>query len=449
MKRKIKRIFIGPHEIAGYYKNLSHGFQKLGIKCDYITYGHHPFEYGGETKPPRIITAIRLLYDFRQRSRIPIPLRTASTLIIEILQAFWTVQALCRYDTFIFGFGQSLMPRYNIDLILLKALGKTVISNIGHGSESRPPVMDGSIQSKDGLTQPSTEEVNALTQARKNKVARIERFSTIVIGAPYSTTQFASQKLINWFALGIPFTNENLTTPELTTNSRINPQYENRPIRILHSPSHPAAKGSALIIDCINNLKAKGFQIELTLLHGKKNDEVLSEISLCDFVVDQVYSDTPMAGFATEAAWFGKPAIVGGYALNSLRRFTPEGMWPPTKICTPAELQQAIEELILNPAERSRIGTIAQNFVHTKWNSKDVAQRYLILINREIPDEWWIEPRAVTYFEGCGQPLEQTQLRIHQMLEQFSISSLRLDHRHDLVSVVMDLNKNYNTHGRK
>ena len=34
----MRRIFLGPVEIAGYYHNLAQGFKELGIPCDHICY---------------------------------------------------------------------------------------------------------------------------------------------------------------------------------------------------------------------------------------------------------------------------------------------------------------------------------------------------------------------------------------------------------------------------
>ena len=48
-------------------------------------------------------------------------------------------------------------------------------------------------------------------------------------------------------------------------------------------------------------------------------DGILAELARCDFVIDQLYSDYPLPGLATEAAWFGKPTVVGGYAQYAIR----------------------------------------------------------------------------------------------------------------------------------
>ena len=48
---------------------------------------------------------------------------------------------------------------------------------------------------------------------------------------------------------------------------------------------------------------------------------VLEKMAMSDIVVDQVYCDTPMAGFATEAAINGVPVVVGGYYADVYKRF--------------------------------------------------------------------------------------------------------------------------------
>ncbi len=172
-------------------------------------------------------------------------------------------------------------------------------------------------------------------------------------------------------------------------------------------------------MQAISNLKNKGYNIELVLIHGKPNRDVLEEIARCDFVVDQVYSDTPMAGFATEAAWFGKPAVVGGYGFAYLKRFVPEAMWPPSFTCHPDAIEQAIEHLITNPEAQVRLGKAAQQFVREKWSAEEVARRYLRLIEGDIPDEWWLDPREVVYLEGSGQSTERSKEIIRAIVRRF------------------------------
>ena len=57
---------------------------------------------------------------------------------------------------------------------------------------------------------------------------------------------------------------------------------------------------------------------------GQPNSVVLEQLARCDFIIDQLYADFPMPGFATEAAWFGKPAVTAGYALDLWKRTLPK-----------------------------------------------------------------------------------------------------------------------------
>jgi hypothetical protein len=164
----------------------------------------------------------------------------------------------------------------------------------------------------------------------------------------------------------------------------------------------------------------------------------LDEIKKCDFVVDQIYSDVPLAGFATEAAWFGKPAVVAGYGFDQLSRFVPESIWPPSKICHPDQIKNAIEELINNVDLRHEIGKAAQEFVQNNWNSEEVARKYVRIFKGDIPKEWWTNPYDVVYLQGAGQSIEKTKIVIRGMLEEFGEESLCLEDKPILKKAFID-----------
>jgi hypothetical protein len=419
----MKKIFVGPIEIAGYYSNLSKGLKELGADCEYYTFDVHPFNYGDNLNTPTLLKFSRFF-----KSKIKFQGRKFQNklflVLSELFSSLFAIYAILKYDVFIFGFGQSLL-RNNWDLPIYRFLKKTVIINIGHGSDARPPYLDGSYQSKDGLVKYSIGDLMQETRYKKNKILFVEKYATYIIGMPFSTSQFASKKFINFLILGVPFQDRfnyvNKDPQEIYDQSK-------KEFKILHAPSHPAAKGSTLIVAAINNLKSKGYNIELTLLHGKDNIQVIDEIVKSDFIVDQVYSDTPMAGLVTEAAWYGKPSVVGGYGFQYLKQFVPFEMWPPSKICTPNNLESSIESLLINSTERREIGLEAQKFVHEKWNIKEVASRFLKIIEGDIPNEWWIQPDSVIYLEGACQNIERTKENISQLIEKYGIEALHLSH---------------------
>lgn len=430
------KILIGPSDIAGYYSNLAKGLKQIGVNCDYITYANHPFDYGGETKDPFLLKITKYTNSYKINTEYPYLIRKMTGIIGDFFSTLWAITAIFKYDVFIFGFGKSLML-FNCDLFLLKALNKKVISNMAHGSEARPIYVDGSFQNYDGTYYPSIKKIISGTKNSKKLVTKHQKLCTYLIGAPFSTSYFTTQKFINSFALGIPFESN---IKNLKTNVNKNESI----CRILHSPSHPAAKGTPKIIEAINNLKKRGYKIEFITIQGKSHSEVIYEIERCDFIVDQIYSDSPLAGFATEAAWFSKPAIVGGYGINSLKKHVSSGMWPPSKICHPDNIELTIEHLIINKDERILLGKTASDFVRNKWGSINVAIRYKQIIEGSIPEDWWLNPYDVKYLEGSGQSIEVTKKIINNIVLKEGKKALQLSHRPDLEQAFLELvGKNY------
>jgi len=411
------KIFIGPCEIAGYYKNLQKGFIQLGLNADYFTYFNSPFGYSNNIKLPFLLKIVHF-FNNHKRTSGNIIIKILLTLPAEVFSFIWGFYAIFKYDVFIFGFGVSLL-RFNIDLYILKLLGKKVISNIAHGSEARPAYINGANQNKVTSKLPNLNKLLKLIKTSKNLVSRHEKLATFIIGAPFSTSHFSSQKFINSFMIGIPSLECNFKNFE---SERI----IKKSIRILHSPSHSIAKGTPEIKNAILNLQKKGYLIEFVLIKDMPNKKVIEEIKKCDFVIDQIYSDTPLAGFAAEAAFYGKPSVVGGYGFEYLKNFIPNDMFPPSKICHPDKIENAIESLIINNQERLLLGKAAQNFVLTKWNSLEVAKRYLRIIENDIPENWWLHPNEVIYIEGAGQSLNVTKNNIKNILKKKGINGLKL-----------------------
>lgn len=426
-----KKIFIGPCEISGYYSNLAKGFNELGHGVDFFTYNNHKFDYGGEN-PPFLIKIANFFNDFKKNKRRNFVV-LISILIGEFFSLIWAITAIFKYDIFIFGFGQSLI-RFNIDLYILKLLNKTIISNLAHGSEARPVYLDGFIRNSDSGKFPSMKKILQKAKTTKKLVSRHEKLATYIIGAPFSSSHFSSQKFINHFDIGIPNSACNLKNKFKKSDS-------SKVIRILHSPSHVIGKGTSVIEKAILNLQKKGYLIDFILLKGVPNLEVIKEIKKCDFIVDQIYSDTPLASFATEAAFLGKPSVVGGYGFEYLKKFISPEMFPPSKLCKPNQIEAAIESLLISEKKRLTLGESAKNFVDKNWNSKEVAKRYLRIIEGDIPETWWLDPKEVFYIEGCGQPFNITKCNIKKIIREYGIDKLHLNHNPKLEEVFLKFSK--------
>lgn len=81
-----------------------------------------------------------------------------------------------------------------------------------------------------------------------------------------------------------------------------------KPLRILHAPNHKTIKGSYFIQKAVAELQNEGYPLELILLQGRSNQEILEEIAKADIIADQLVIGW-YAMFALESLVLAKPVI--------------------------------------------------------------------------------------------------------------------------------------------
>jgi glycosyltransferase involved in cell wall biosynthesis len=323
--------------------------------------------------------------------------------------------AVCAtHDAFIFGFNSTFFG-YR-ELPLLKVLNKRIVY-VYNGSDSRPPYLDGSVMALDrGLT---IEQCIAQTRAKKATVRTIERYADAIVANPLSG-HLHEKPFVSFLLTGIPY--------PLRQEQPIaaNEAPGNQPLRILHSPSHPEAKGTPRVRDAIARLQQMGHRIEYVELTGRPNREVLRELARCDFVIDQLYSDQPMVGFGAEAAGFGKPSIIGGYGGAVFAEVIPSDLMAPVLYCHPDTFEAAVEHLIRDESFRSSLGQRARDFVTTRWSPEQVARNYLRVVNGSVPQDWMFDPGAIDYLDGACMPAERARLIVRKVVTQGGRQALQL-----------------------
>jgi hypothetical protein len=394
-------------EVAGYYGHLARGLRDLGVEATFVQLSEHPFRYGRE-RATRLERGIQAAW--RRRSAAPrtARLRRGAWMGVEgLLRLALAGWAVARFDAFVFGFGMTFLGRPSLELPLLRLLGKRVVA-VFHGSDSRPPYLDGSVMAADRGRTPA--DCVRLAGETKRRVAAFDRHAVHVVESPLAA-HFHERPCVSWLAIGIPHEAAAGSAPESVAATHGEPAGvgrggERAPVRILHSPSHPEAKGSDRIAAAIEALRARGHAIDFVQITGRAHAEVQRELARCDLVVDQLYSDTPMAGFATEAAHHGKPAVVGGYGAEMLRRMVPPELMPPTEYCHPDDVEQAIERLVADADYRLSLGARARAFVQSEWSVPCVAERYLRLLTGDVPATWRFDPgdASFRYVHGCALP---------------------------------------------
>jgi hypothetical protein len=420
------RVLIGPVEIAGVAQGLSQGLRALGVAADLVLGSEHPFAYGGAEADSIVVRAWRLTGTWYRRLpmgrwwlRIP--------LAVLHLALGWVVLAwaLPRYSDFVFIAGKSLTGTA-VDLMLMRALRKHV-AVIYVGSDSRPPYINGAWPSgsvaavaRQARRLESVASLARQTRRLKGKVARTERWASVCVNAP-GTAHFHERPVVNWFALGCPRSLARAAQPSA-----------------LPPPRDGSVKGTELIRAAVERLQRRGLPVDLVLLQGMRNDEVLEAIRRCDLVVDQVYSDTPMAGLAFEAALLSKPALVAGYFASHVAQALAGQPIPPTRFVHPGDFERALEELVCDASAREALGAAARHFVDTQWQCEQVARRMIRVLQGDIPEAWMFDPRAVRYLEGCGLHEDAARERVRRLIEHAGPAALCLADKPELQQAFVD-----------
>jgi hypothetical protein len=429
--RRRPRIFLGPVEIAGYYAGLEAGLRELGFEALAVDLQRHPFAYRAETsQDPLVARLVRRVRDRRppDRARARRVVWLPAWAAARGLLILW---ALARFDVFIFSAGVTLLRGY--DLPLLRLFGKRVIV-VFHGSDARPAYIDGQVMaSHRGVTTATCIEIS---RWRKDRIRRLERHVDVIVAQP-ANSHFFERPVVNWFLIGVPWRDPPPAAPAPDAGDS-GMARDSRRLRILHSPSDAPLKGSDLIRDAVRQLAFEGLSLELVELRGVPNDVVLGELARCDFVVDQLYSDAPMVGFATEAAVASKPAIVGGYAWDANRSAFGSIPFPPVEECAPEGIVDAIRHLASDPEYRERLGRLAHDFVHTHWSRTDIARRFVQLMDGSPPADWLFDPRTLRYVEGCGLSRDHTRTIVRDVLQTSGPAALCLADKPELEAAFVE-----------
>lgn len=433
------RIFLGLTEVSGYYVQLRKGFTELGIECAHIPIQAHRFAY--EESADMGWPAHLARFFVKRRVAVPEAARwrrrawLIPVLLTRVILFFWAVR---RFDVFIMGGGSSFFRFW--DLPLLRLLGRRVVYVL-HGTDARPAYLDGSFYQErhaktrhpdvapPALDDEFIEAYVSATHMRRRDVRWIERHAEVVVCGP-GYAQLLENAYVNFAVLGIPF-----SPPERSSSPMQRPP--NDRVRILHATSDMVGRGTLITRGLIEELIQRGLPIDFIVMTGQPHMRVLEELQACDFVVDGQWADTPMAGFATEAARFGKPVVMGGYYAAYVRRDMPEETIPPTCFTTPDQMQATIERLVLDPAYRTQVGENMRQFVLNAWTPRSVAAKYLKLLDGSVPDSWWNDPHQNLYHLGGGISADRIRAIVQAIVTRHGIQALQLDHNPELREMLM------------
>ena len=421
------RIYIGLSEISGVYTRLVEALRKQGYPISFSQVIDHPFSYK---------SAITLS-DYRYEKWLQISrkdrhfyFKLLSHMVLRIHHMLWAIR---NFDCFFFVNGISFLPK-NLDLYLLRLFKKRIISIVSHGSEARPAFMDGAHWHIALKTRDPIAYIYKTARRQNRHLARLEKHSAEIIASPL-TSQFLTKQAISSIYLGNPCVEPTYLSPSDTITTRA------ANVKIVHAPSDRRAKGSDAIADMIERAKKVNPDLEYIELVNRKNSDVLREFETADLVIDQLYSDTFLAGLGVEAGSYGVSVLVGNYGVDVLKSLYPE-LLPPCFVVHPDHLESKLGELLQDLVALRKAGAKLQQYLKSRQSTDAVAARFLDIAHSRVPKFWYFSPNSVSYVHGSG--LAETELiEICKMgLGRFGYGFFNLNQRRDLLDKIMKLLKN-------
>lgn len=401
---KGKTIFVGPQDIACFASRMAEGLAEGGARVMLYRQVVEPFH--PKMDYHRNVDVLFEKGIKRASARLGkssfIKLFGSLSLVFYKVLAF--LKALIWADACLFIGGRGFIG-YPLDYLILRLFGKKVI-HFYVGTASRPRYLSGFARDVIKASEPPAKQTRRLARRvlrQSKRVKAVARFASVVVENPLCG-HFHPKPFINYFRLGVPvgrYFGEPSTTGPTKQDGVVT--------RVFHCPSAPEVKGTHAIVEAMERLKNEGHSIDFVNRSGISHPEVLDEIKRSDFVIDQLYSDAPLAGFATEAVALGKTPIVGGYGWEILRRGLPSELFPSSAVCHPDDLQDKILELAHDPKLSAAMAQEARQFLNTEWSGLPFSRRIAQLLDGNIPEEWWIQPSDVCYLHGMG--LSETEGR--------------------------------------
>jgi hypothetical protein len=145
------------------------------------------------------------------------------------------------------------------------------------------------------------------------------------------------------------------------------PYKPGRKLRIVHSPTDRAAKGSAHIIHALDRLRGR-YDFDLTLIENMPNSMALKAYREADLVIDQVLAGW-YGGFAVEVMKMGKPVAV--YIREEDLSFIPADMARDLRETfiniNPENIEEVLSRYLEEPELLYKKSKASVDYVHT-WH---------------------------------------------------------------------------------
>ena len=171
--------------------------------------------------------------------------------------------------------------------------------------------------------------------------------------------------------------------PQAVSISRIQDDYakcavpsgrSNDSLIVAHAPTDRVIKGTDELVNAVDRLVSRGFDISLVLLEGLARSEVLSSLSQVDLVVDQLLIGS-YGTFAVEAMALSIPVIC--YLRPASLRFYPEV--PPVLNASIDTIEFVLEGICRDKSSLAAVGLTCREYAEKYHDAGSVAAKLVDL----------------------------------------------------------------------
>lgn len=277
------------------------------------------------------------------------------------------IDAVECFDVFHFHFGQSFFPRgwegmpRLWDVPVLRMLGKKVFVSFWGSDARRRKVVE--------TINPWGHLFLADNQPNDNRIEK-----SIDVWRTYANRMFVHSVELLPHVEGSVVVERSFDLQEW---SQVDPANRKRPV-LLHVPSKRAMKGTKLIMEGIDRLKAEGLEFDFHLLENMSHTEVMSTIRDADVVIDQLLVGD-FGIISVEAMASNRVSVA--FLLDDVKQAYPD---VPVYDVNPDTFVDRMRQLIRDRTMRQRLAQAGLPFVKKHFCASVVA-RHLIGFYEEEP----------------------------------------------------------------
>jgi glycosyltransferase involved in cell wall biosynthesis len=267
-------------------------------------------------------------------------------------------RAVRAHDLVHFYFGPSFLP-HQLDAPWLPRLGKRVAIEF-LGSDVRMP----SVEARRNPHYVRIEMENDVRATRLMSLWSKVTQGHVIVG-DHSLDVFLAPHFPHIHVIGAPRVDTRQLVPAP-------PDPRSKRMRVVHSPTHSAAKGTEFVRRATAELAGAGAPIDYIEVHDLSHQEALEVYRSADLIVDQLCSGS-YGVFAAEAMSLAKPVVC--YLLPEIEATYPSDV--PIINASPCTLTQVLAEWVERPHERHERGLASRAYAERVHDHRIVARRML------------------------------------------------------------------------